>query len=91
MESLGKFSVSNVVDSAPSGSLGVVLVPNGGSYWLLHHLLVAVEARVATSRSSAKATITGLSRPQLKVYGCIVAIMDCCSLSQKVSIALSAG
>lgn len=34
MENLGKFSVSNVVDSAPSGSLGVVLVPNGGSYSL---------------------------------------------------------
>lgn len=32
MEKLGKFSVSNVVDSAPSGSLGVALVPNGGSY-----------------------------------------------------------
>lgn len=32
MENLGKFSVSNIVDSAPSGSLGVVLVPNGGSY-----------------------------------------------------------
>lgn len=32
MENLGKFSVSNVVDRAPSGSLGVVLVPNGGSY-----------------------------------------------------------
>lgn len=34
MENLGKFSVSNIVDSAPSGSLGVVLVPNGGSYSL---------------------------------------------------------
>lgn len=34
MENLGKFSVSNVVDGAPSGSLGVVLVPNGGSYSL---------------------------------------------------------
>lgn len=34
MENLGRFSVSNVVDSAPSGSLGVVLVPNGGSYSL---------------------------------------------------------
>ena len=34
MENLGKFSVSNVVDSAPGGSLGVVLVPNGGSYSL---------------------------------------------------------
>ena len=34
MENLGKFSVSNAVDSAPSGSLGVVLVPNGGSYSL---------------------------------------------------------
>ncbi len=34
MENLGKFSVSNVVDSAPIGSLGVVLVPNGGSYSL---------------------------------------------------------
>lgn len=32
MENLGKFSVSNVVDSAPDGSLGVALVPNGGSY-----------------------------------------------------------
>lgn len=32
MENLGKFSVSNVLDSAPSGSYGVVLVPNGGSY-----------------------------------------------------------
>lgn len=34
MENLGKFSVSNVIDSAPGGSLGVVLVPNGGSYSL---------------------------------------------------------
>lgn len=34
MENLGKFSVSNVLDSAPSGSYGVVLVPNGGSYSL---------------------------------------------------------
>ena len=34
MENLGRFSVSNVVDSAPNGSLGVVLVPNGGSYSL---------------------------------------------------------
>ena len=32
MENLGKFSVSNVLDSAPSDSYGVVLVPNGGSY-----------------------------------------------------------
>ena len=32
MENLGKFSVGNVVDSAPSGSLGVALVPNGGGY-----------------------------------------------------------
>lgn len=32
MENIGKFSVSNVVDSAPSDSLGVALVPNGGSY-----------------------------------------------------------
>nr|DAI33205.1 MAG TPA: hypothetical protein [Caudoviricetes sp.] len=35
MENLGKFSVSNVVDSAPSGSLGVALVPNGGSYSMM--------------------------------------------------------
>jgi hypothetical protein len=35
MENLGKFSVSNVVDSAPSDSLGVVLAPNGGSYSLV--------------------------------------------------------
>lgn len=32
MENLGKFSVGNIVDSIPSGSLGVALVPNGGSY-----------------------------------------------------------
>lgn len=32
MENLGKFSVSNVVDSVPSDSLDVALVPNGGSY-----------------------------------------------------------
>lgn len=32
MENLGKFSVSNALDSPPSGSLGVALVPNGGSY-----------------------------------------------------------
>lgn len=35
MENLGKFSVGNIVDSAPSGSLGVMLVPNGGSYSLV--------------------------------------------------------
>lgn len=35
MENLGKFSVSNIADSAPSGSLGVALVPNGGSYSLV--------------------------------------------------------
>ena len=34
MENLGKFSVSNVLDSAPAGSYGVVLTPNGGSYSL---------------------------------------------------------
>ena len=34
MENLGKFSVSNVLDSAPAGSYGVVLAPNGGSYSL---------------------------------------------------------
>lgn len=32
MENLGKFSVSNVVNSTPIDSLGVALVPNGGSY-----------------------------------------------------------
>ena len=32
MENLGKFSVNNIVDSPISGSLGVALVPNGGSY-----------------------------------------------------------
>ena len=32
MENLGKFSVSNIIDSVPSDGLGVVLVPNGGSY-----------------------------------------------------------
>lgn len=35
MENLGKFSASNVADSAPSGSLGVALVPNGGSYSMI--------------------------------------------------------
>lgn len=35
MENLGKFSVSNAVDSAPSDSLGVALVPNGGSYSMI--------------------------------------------------------
>ena len=35
MENLGKFSVSNVVDSPPSGSLGVALAPNGGSYSMI--------------------------------------------------------
>ena len=34
MENIGKFSVSNVLDSTPEGSYGVVLVPNGGSYSL---------------------------------------------------------
>ncbi|MDO4642222.1 MAG: hypothetical protein Q4A74_00095 [Cardiobacteriaceae bacterium] len=35
MENLGRFSVSNIADSAPSDSLGVVLVPNGGSYSMM--------------------------------------------------------
>ena len=34
MDNLGKFSVSNILDSAPAGSCGVALVPNGGSYSL---------------------------------------------------------
>ncbi|MBF0971266.1 MAG: hypothetical protein HXK06_00160 [Actinomyces graevenitzii] len=32
MENLGKFSVSNIVNSVPADGLGVALVPNGGSY-----------------------------------------------------------
>lgn len=32
MENIGKVSVSHILDSAPAGSLGVALMPNGGSY-----------------------------------------------------------